>query len=145
LSSVFLGDRGGGSANHWALFCCLAVALEQKIEDEDEFEDDFGMAKTLWPSPLICEICGICGSNFGVGVDEAQPGFNEVRMKERRFSRAVWTRDRHNRRAFVQGTPYHGSHASALGSNRRLTKRPSVRLPSSPIRINSPGCPEAAS
>jgi len=35
----------------------------QKIEDEDEdeFEDDFGMAKTLCPSPLICEICGICG------------------------------------------------------------------------------------
>jgi hypothetical protein len=103
------------------------------------------MAKTLPPYLIICEICGICGSNFGVGVDEAQPGFNEVRMKERRFSRAVWTRDRHNRRAFVQGTPYHGSHASALGSNRRLTKRPSVRLPSSPIRINSPGCPEAAS
>src|SRR5271157_383251 len=40
-----------------------------------------------------------------VGIDEAQPGFPEVRMKERRFSRAVWTRDRHNRRAFVQGTP----------------------------------------
>ena len=24
--------------------------------------------KTLCPSPLICEICGICGSNFGIPV-----------------------------------------------------------------------------
>jgi hypothetical protein len=56
----------------------------------------------------------------------------------KRFTRAVWTSDRDNRRAFVQGRFYHGSQGSALGSNRRLTKRPRVWLPSSPIRINNP-------
>jgi hypothetical protein len=31
------------------------------------------MAKTLCLSPLICEICGICGSNFGIQVEHAAP------------------------------------------------------------------------
>ena len=39
----------------------------------------------------------------------------------------------------------HESPLSGFGSNLRLTKRPTVRVPLSSVRINQPGCPGAVS
>jgi hypothetical protein len=42
------------------------TSMEAENEDDDEDEDDWGRnQEDRLPSPLICEICEICGFKFG--------------------------------------------------------------------------------
>jgi hypothetical protein len=35
------------------------------------------MTETVCPTPQICEICGICGFNFGIGLNRDTTAFDD--------------------------------------------------------------------